>query len=106
MGGAFAGLASGMRRAPGANSDRKRFQSRASPAGPEIDAYRAVTIASIVATSAGRAAGTVTGAAAGIADGAGVAAVESVCARGARQPVPRKRAAPKSAAPRLRSLIP
>jgi hypothetical protein len=45
-------------RAVGTNNERKRAQSRACPAGPEITSYSAVTIASMLATSAGAAAGT------------------------------------------------
>ena len=46
----------GIKRAPGINNERSRFQSRL-PGGPEIESYAAVIIASIDATSAGLADG-------------------------------------------------
>src|SRR5215813_5910018 len=57
----------GIKRAPGAKSERNRSQLRGA-GGPEITSYKAATIESIVATSAGFAAGAL--AAAG--DGAGL----------------------------------
>jgi hypothetical protein len=45
----------GMSRAPGANSERKRSQSRFWPAGPEITSYTASMMLSSVVTSPGRA---------------------------------------------------
>ena len=50
-------LLTGMRRAWGRKSDRKRSQSRASPASPEMASYTAVMMASIDSTSAGSAIG-------------------------------------------------
>ena len=47
----------GISRAPGAKRERKRFQSRVCPAGPEITSYSDFKIASTDATSAGFAGG-------------------------------------------------
>src|SRR5437667_9095558 len=43
----------GIKRAPGINNERRRFQSRFRPTGPEITSYAVVMMASIEATSAG-----------------------------------------------------
>ena len=45
----------GIRRAPGRKRERKRSQSRASPAGPEMTSYTAATMASTEETSSGSA---------------------------------------------------
>src|SRR5688572_17747774 len=47
----------GISRAPGTNNERNQSQFLFWPAGPEITSYNAATIASIVATSFGSAAG-------------------------------------------------
>ena len=67
----------GMSRAPGTNSERKRSQFRG-PGGPEITSYNEATMASMVATSAGFAAGVVAGV--GAAAGEGVPVGAGVCA--------------------------
>ena len=48
---------SGIIRAVGTNSERKRFQSRAWPGSPEITSYSAARIDSMLSTSFGAAAG-------------------------------------------------
>src|SRR5580658_3967461 len=75
----------GIRRAPGTKSERKRSQSRGWPAGPEITSYVAAMIASGDETSAGFAAGGVVAAWAA----AGAAAVfDSRAEHAALEPAP------------------
>src|SRR5579863_5999874 len=63
----------GTSRAPGANSERKRFQFRFLPAGPEITSYAAARIAFGEETSAGLACGGVARATADFCAGPGFA---------------------------------